>query len=685
MSMEVLQNPDFELGGASWQNSDSAGRGLDSIRVHGGVYAQRLLASALTDYAVYQDLPVDSAGSYDAAGWVTTDSLAGPGASLALLWLDTLGLADSIPPAHLLATDLLGTVTGTRDWTLLSATVNAPAGAVGVRFQLRVAAEPGDTGGTVFDDLSLALRPPPPPPDINPPVIALTAPNDGAVVSHIVSITADATDDRGVAGVRFTVDGTPIGTEIPAPPFGLGYNTDTLANGPHLLSAVARDSAGNTAIAAVVHLTVTNPRPADIVMILSDDQRFDQMQYMPLTSALLNAETVRFNWGFVTTSLCCPSRSSLLTGLYAHNHGVLGNSAPNGGATRFDPSSTIATWLQAAGYRTGLIGKYLNQYDLIAPAIPPGWNDFEAIVGSATGTYYYDYTLNDNGTILSFGSSVADYGTEVLTNRAVRFINTMTRNQPMFLYFAPFAPHAPATPYPTDAGRYNTFPNWRPSSFNEADVSDKPAWIKALPKITTSQTTASDALHRRQLESLQAMDRGIASIVAALQQADRWNNTLVIFMSDNGLTWGEHRLRDRKFCPYEECIRVPFWVRKPGVTARTDTNLVANIDLAPTMAAWAGITPPGKVNGVNLLPLLQNPATPWRTALLIEHLGTGSTLTDASGVRTSRYLYNEYQNGNKELYDLKTDPLQLTSVASKATNAALVASLRATLNALKLQ
>ena len=130
---------------------------------------------------------------------------------------------------------------------------------------------------------------------------------------------------------------------------------------------------------------------------------------------------------------------------------------------------------------------------------------------------------------------------------------------------------------------------------------------------------------------------------------------------------------------------MPFWVRAPGLTARTDTSIVANIDVAPTIAAWTGITPPGKVNGVNLLPLLQSPGTAWRTELLIEHLGTGSTSTDASGVRTARYLYNEYQNGNKELYDLKTDPLQLTSVASKASNAALVASLKATLNALKLQ
>ena len=160
---------------------------------------------------------------------------------------------------------------------------------------------------------------------------------------------------------------------------------------------------------------------------------------------------------------------------------------------------------------------------------------------------------------------------------------------------------------------------------------------------------------------------------------------MVVFFSDNGYAWGEHRLIDRKACPYEECIRVPIWIRAPGLVARTDTSLVANIDLAPTIAAWAGITPPGKVNGMNMLPLLQNPSAPWRSALLIEHWGAFTASTIGSGVRTSRYLYHQYQNGDKELYDLIKDPLQLTSVHKLAANAALITSFKATLNALKAQ
>jgi arylsulfatase A-like enzyme len=402
---------------------------------------------------------------------------------------------------------------------------------------------------------------------------------------------------------------------------------------------------------------------------------------MPLTSALLGAETVRFSRGFVTTSLCCPSRSSILTGLYAHNHGVLTNSLPNGGAQKFDPTSTLATWLQAAGYRTALIGKYLNQYDKISPAIPPGWDQFQALTYATL--QYYNYDLNDNGTVVHYGSATDDYVTDVLTARAVQFIQTSPPRQPIFLFYTPTAPHGPATPALTDVGRFDSFPNWRPPSFNEADVSDKPSWVKVLPKITASQMTTADAFHRNQLESLQAVDRGVAGIIAALQQSDRWSNTLVVFLSDNGFMWGEHRLNNRKICPYEECIRVPIWVRMPGVVARTDTNLVANIDLAPTIAAWAGLPAPAHVNGLNLLPLLQNPGTVWRTSLLIEHLGSGSAATNSSGVRTPRYMYNQYQNGNKELYDLVTDSLQLTNVASKASNAVLIASLKVMLDALR--
>ncbi|HSE66638.1 MAG TPA: sulfatase/phosphatase domain-containing protein [Gemmatimonadales bacterium] len=195
----------------------------------------------------------------------------------------------------------------------------------------------------------------------------------------------------------------------------------------------------------------------------------------------------------------------------------------------------------------------------------------------------------------------------------------------------------------------------------------------------------SDAFHQRQVETLQSVDRAVNSIVAALKQANRWESTLVVYLSDNGLAWGEHRLLDRKECAYEECAKVPIWVRVPGLVARVDTHLVANIDLAPTFAAWAGITPPGKVNGLNLLPLLNDPNAAWRTELLLEHLGSTSSAVRHSAIRTVKNLYVEYQNGNKELYNLVKDPYELTNVASKAANASLITTLKAKLKVLKAQ
>ena len=336
----------------------------------------------------------------------------------------------------------------------------------------------------------------------------------------------------------------------------------SLSNGPHTLRAVARDTAGNSATSDEVSVNVDNPTPKNIVVILSDDQRFDDMRYMPFTSTLLNAETVRFDRGFATTSLCCPSRSSILTGLYAHNHKVLTNVAPTGGATKFNPTSTIATWLHQAGYRTGLIGKYLNEYFKISPAIPPGWDDFQ--VYHSAGPDYFNYAVNENGTIVNYGSTTSAYATDVFAEKARQFIWDTPPQQSLFLLFAPFTPHAPATPYPSDVGFYAGVPKWRPPSYNEQDVTDKPAWVRALPKLTSAKMTSSDALHRKQLEALLSLDRAVASLISTLQVSGRWSSTLVIFLSDNGLSWGEHRVVDRKNCPLRGVYQGALLGQGPG-------------------------------------------------------------------------------------------------------------------------
>ncbi|MFN8582357.1 MAG: sulfatase-like hydrolase/transferase [Gemmatimonadaceae bacterium] len=863
---DLVDDGGFESGATLWQNHDAPGRQLDPSNAHSGTYAQAIIGSSSGALAVYQDVAVSAGTLLDANGFAQADALDGTGATVAVVWLNSAGIGDSIPAANLIAIDTVGTVNGTAAWTTMTRRVTAPVGAVVARLQLDVDVEADGTGTAWFDDISLLATPPADqPPTVSvtvpaagahlsgsvaltadasddrgvesvqflvdgiavgapitaapfaltyatdtltagnhqiaararddaaqettsaavdvlvdnlPPKVQVTAPTAGATLTGIVNLVATATDNDGISGVQFLVDNIPVGSEVttapyglayatdtlvggqhvftarardlsgtlgtsaavavtidqsppvvvvtsPAPgsvggvvtlaanasddgavlgvrfyidaiavgqevttpPYSLAYTTDTLLNGTHQVTASARDGVGRTTLSTGVSILVNNPPPKDVVIILTDDQRHDTMPYMPLTSSLLNAETVRFSRAFVTTSLCCPSRSSLLTGLYSHNTGVLSNAAPSGGATKFNDQSTLATWLQGAGYRTALIGKYLNQYEVMAPHIPAGWSDFEAMLflTANNNTGYLDYSLNTNGVVSVMGPSTSDYSTDVLANRAMQFIRSTKPRQPLFLYFTPFAPHQPWLPYPSDVGRYSGFPNWRPPAFNESDVSDKPAWIRALPLISASQQSTSDAAHRSQLESLQAVDRAVSNLILTLQQTGRWNNTLVIFSSDNGYMWGEHRLVDRKLCPYEECIRVPFWVRAPGLVARADTQIVANIDIAPTVAAWAGVTIPTKVNGLNMLPLLQNPGATWRLDLLIEQLSTGKLATQFSGVRTARYFYNEYQNGDREFYDFKTDPNQLTNTVNATGSQKAITVLKQRLALLKAQ
>ena len=676
----LIADPGFEAGGTDWQNSSASGRSVAPGQFRNGGFAQRVDASDAGDRAVYQDVAVSAGHAYAADVWELTQDLNDRGGVAELLWLDNAGLPDVPPPADVLSIEVVGTLSGTQGWTKVSGMFNAPNGAVIARVQLRLALEADGVGTAWFDDVSFAELVPP---DVTPPTVSITSPASGPTIAGVFTVVADATDDGEVAGVQFQVDGASAGAEVSATPYQLDLDSYNLPNGPHQLTAIARDTAGNTATSAGVDIEVLNAPPRNIVLVVSDDERFDLMPYMALTSGLLNDETVRFTYGFATTSTCCPSRSSILTGMYAHNHHVLNNSLPNGGATKFDPTSTLATWLKQAGYRTGFIGKYLNQYQLLNPAIPPGWDDFQVFNKEGQG-YYYGYSLNENGTTVPYGSGPADYSTVVLARKVSEFILATPARKPLFVMFTPFGPHDIALPYPSDIGTFASLPAWRPPSYNEADVTDKPSWVKSLPKISAAKMSASDVFHQRQVETLQSVDRAVSSIIATMQQANRWQSTLFIYISDNGLSWGEHRVLDRKECAYEECARIPIWVRAPGVTARNDTSLVANIDLAPTIAAWAGVTPPGKVNGLNLLPLLSSPGTPWRTELLLEHIGAKSA-ERSNAIRTTRRLYVEYQNGNKELYDLKNDPFELTNVVTKAANKALVTNLKARLQVLKTQ
>jgi arylsulfatase A-like enzyme len=426
----------------------------------------------------------------------------------------------------------------------------------------------------------------------------------------------------------------------------------------------------------------------NIVLILTDDQRWDTLQYMPTVQAELVNKGVTFTNAYATTPMCCPSRASILTGLYARNHGVLRNFFPNGGATVFRDASTLAAWLEDAGYRTALIGKYLNEYHKISPDIPPGWTDWRVFVVDL----YYDYDLNENGDIVSYGVTDADYSTDVLKDKAVKFIQSASAGQPFFLYFSPYAPHRPATPAARHDGLYGSLSPWSPPSFNEEDVSDKPQWVQELALIGPTNQGILESLRQDQLESLQAVDEAVAAILKAIQDFSTIENTLIIFSSDNGLTWGEHRLDFTKGCGYEECLHVPMVVRYDDWIAipRQDDRFVLNIDLAPTIADLGGAAVPSAVDGQSLVPLLNGSASTWRADFLFEYWldeqeenGLNSYIPEYAGVRTEDYKYVEYATGEKELYDETADPYELVNLSGDPAYASIEADLSRRLTELK--
>jgi len=421
----------------------------------------------------------------------------------------------------------------------------------------------------------------------------------------------------------------------------------------------------------VVH-AVTGPSPApshsvgekpNLIVILTDDQRWDSLAVMPNVRRLLAAHGVAFQNSFVTTSLCCPSRASLLTGLYSRHTGVYGNVAPNGGATAFDDRSTLAVWLHDAGYRTALVGKYLNDYWRLGPTyIPPGWDHWVAIA-QRSEIHFYGYVLNQDGNLVRHGGRPSDYITTVLSGSANTFVKVAP--EPFFLYLAPIAPHIPATPAPVDVGKLSHPPPFHPPSLNEANADDKP-WRGTHPLWTSEQLKGLAALRERILESLLSVDRLVGTLVDTLERRAVLGRTIVVFTSDNGLLLGEHRLLG-KIWPYEESIRVPLVVRTPWAeSGTTDSHLVLNIDIAPTLAALAGITPPKPVDGRSLVDLLRGRSPPkgWRTGFVVEYLAEGPSGRRPpafEAVRTDRYLYVEYENGWRELYDLPEDPYELNN------------------------
>jgi N-acetylglucosamine-6-sulfatase len=415
-------------------------------------------------------------------------------------------------------------------------------------------------------------------------------------------------------------------------------------------------------VAAAAILLTTRPwsqdRRPNIVLIVTDDQRWDTLDAMPAVQRHLVRGGVTFRNAFTTTPSCCPSRVGLLAGQYSHDSGVLDGSVGNapGGAPAFSDESSLATWLDQGGYRTGLFGKYLNDYAALPTGyIPPGWDSWSTLAQSRPQVRYYDYDLNEDGEIVHYGDARSDYSTTVLQEQAVRFVEG---DAPFFLYFAPIAPHPPSVPAPADT-RAEVPPWLVPPSFNEADVRDKPD-----PATEPADVAKVRAVRADMLRSLTAVDRAVQAIVDAVEVAGLSNETYFILTSDNGYLWGEHR-RLGKVWPYEESIRVPLVIRPPGRhPTRTVDAFALNIDVPATIAELARVEPRPSQGGESLIPLLDGRSGPTRDRFVVEFLGYAPGIPAYSGIRTRRYLYVEYENGWKELYDVRADPFQLRNLAA---------------------
>lgn len=425
--------------------------------------------------------------------------------------------------------------------------------------------------------------------------------------------------------------------------------------------------------AAIKQPTAAATRP-NVLLIVTDDQidrpRTVTAQIMPNVYRELVQQGTRFTNAFVTNSWCCPSRASILSGQYSHTNGVwtVGGrySLP---AWRNHENSTLATWLHGAGYRTGLVGKYLNEYGATSGTtyIPPGWDDWRAIMNLnyQVNSGYYDYDLNENGQIVHYGSSSADYATRVFTRKAREFITPRGDGKPWFLYLATTSPHGPSIPDPLDSSAFPSFSVPKGPNICEADVSDKPLFIRQQPSCSISAGTYSQLVRNQQARMLLSVDRGIGQIIADLEASGQLGNTLIIFVSDNGSLIRAHRVRGKEL-PYEESIRVPILARWDalGSAPSTLSQFTLNIDLAPTIVEAAGVSQHNPFDGRSLLPLLRGDTSGWRSDFLVEHLSTGTN--DQGGpsycsVRNSRWKFVQYATGERELYDLTNDPYELVS------------------------
>lgn len=415
----------------------------------------------------------------------------------------------------------------------------------------------------------------------------------------------------------------------------------------------------------------------NIVLIVTDDQRFDDLDgVMPLTIERLFSKGARFSKAYVTTPACCPSRASILTGEYASSHAVRGN--------RFRLlKTTFIEHLYNKGYRTGLVGKYLNSWDGTPRPEYDFWVSFRG--GSADFT---NPLLNVQGNF----SVHRGYVTDIFHSYAVQFLeSSVDGEQPFFLMVNYNAPHWPAFPHPSDVGTAPASAVPRNPNFNEKNRKDKPRHVARKKRLNRKQVTEVVKFRQRQRESLQSVDRSIAGLIDLLSNRGVIDNTAVIFISDNGVLAGDHALTEKDVA-YEAATKVPCGIRFDGrVEPQVNAKLVANIDIAPTILDIAGLPIPSSVNGLSWLSLFQDPGN-WRKDLLLEDFAARGSKKPFAAVVTEDYMFirNRLTRGGAdrnrlELYDLRRDPFQLNNLANAKGTYAVRSDLRERLDELLLK
>jgi arylsulfatase A-like enzyme len=461
------------------------------------------------------------------------------------------------------------------------------------------------------------------------------------------------------------------------------------------------------------------PSQKNVVFILTDDMTTSELSSMPNVQALLAAQGTTFNEAYISFPLCCPSRATMMSGLYMHNHGVRGNLPPNGSWLKFrsHESNDLPVWLQNDGYYNVHIGKYMNGYgatDGILP-VPGGWSEWYGKVSE--DALYFNYQLIEKTGpsatphITFYGDQPSDYQTDVFTDRAVNFVDDHgVADQPFWLNLWFNSPHGPFDPAPRDLHRLAGTPLPKLPAFNEKNMSDKPKWLRrqAKKRITKKQAELIDNERRRQEEQLISVDQAVGKLVQSLKDQGILDDTYIIFSSDNGFFRGEHRITSGKYLPYDPASRVPLIIRGPGIPAGgASDELVWNGDIPQTILQIASGSQDDTLDGRSLLPFAQEPGRRTTRPVLLEgDTGPGGTgaesaqssaararearvgVADKRGVnnleqepdaiksatntdqapayrsiRTDRYEYTIYANGQTELYDMKRDPAQLNSLA----------------------